>query len=286
MIPDHCKDVSLRSVDFRLTPENILKNSRGKKAYTRTRYIVLRNKNDFAVVRVEKENGVELFRRIVSVEVVSTPSDTVFIDDPSIDVLNLPQMARLSALNKGKTVVVSGMFNHVSFIKDAERLELRVFDVVPPKPSKLSVLVEKALNSGLVDLPVVPVWENLDLNVIAENVRTPAVVFPCRASGLRSEKKVYFLDETPRVETESTLIGCDLSKRIWRSLYRTKIKHLDMCPRDMAPKDQAARLVKCCKVKEGYELEGRTAVVPWGATVADVSAAISTLFKNDRHASD
>ena len=40
MIPDHCKDVSVRDVDFDLTPDNIATHVKGKKAYTRTDHMV------------------------------------------------------------------------------------------------------------------------------------------------------------------------------------------------------------------------------------------------------
>jgi len=278
MIPDHCKIVSIRNVDFPLTSRGIAEHVKGKKAYTRTEYLILRSGEDLAVIRVEKENGVELFRPISRFEVISLPSDTVYVEDQRIDVMNASQMARLSREHDGKTVVVSGMFNHVSLVKDEHGLELRVMDVVPPHPSKLSVLVERALDSFLVELPIVPIFENIDLNDLARNVKTPSVIFPCRASGIISDKPIHFLDETPEIEDECTLIGCDLSRRIFSSTYRKDIAHVNICPRDLAPRDGLPRIVKCCKVKEGYELDGCTSVVPWGATAKDVAEAIRALF--------
>ncbi len=172
MIPDHCKDVSLRQVDFPLTESNIVEKALGMKAYTRTDYMVLRYGNDTAVIRVEKAKGKELFRDIVDVEIVSLPSDSVFIEDDGIDVLNVSQMAEQVLKNDGKTVVVSGMFNHVSFLKVERVLRLRILDVVPPRPSKLSVLVGRALSTGLVELPIVPMVEDIDLNEMEARVRT------------------------------------------------------------------------------------------------------------------
>jgi hypothetical protein len=37
-------------------------------------------------------------------------------------------------------------------------------------------------------------------------------------------------------------------------------------------------LVKCCKVREGFQIKGDLAVVPWGATVREVADAITALF--------
>jgi hypothetical protein len=220
----------------------------------------------------------ELFRSITHFEFISLPSETIYVEDQTIDVLNASHMTRLSREHGGKTVVVSGMFNHVSFIKDESGLELRVFDVVPPYPSKLAVLVEKALGSILFESSIVPIVENIDLNQLARSANTPGIIFPCRASGIASNKSIYFLDETPEIKEECTLVGCDLSGRIFESVYRKRIGRINMCPRDLAPKDGLPRIVKCCKVKERYELDGRTAVVPWGATVKEVAEAVRVLF--------
>ncbi|MBM4237577.1 MAG: hypothetical protein FJ151_03735 [Euryarchaeota archaeon] len=281
MIPEHCKDVSVRDVTFPLTRERIEKEAKGKEAYTRTKYIILRNAADHAIIAVEKGEGADLFRPIGKVSVLALPENTVHVRDETMDVLNRSQMAKLSLKHSGKTVVVSGMFNHVSFVKDEIPTALRVMDVIPPAPSKLSVLVDKAIDAELIGFPIVTEMENIDLNELALTVRTPGIVFPCRASGLNSERIVHYLDETPQIDVESTLIGCDLSRRIFRSRYGTPIESVDMCPRELAPKDGLPRIVKCCKIKEGFVLDGATAVVPWGATVREVADAVNALARKN-----
>lgn len=279
MLPDHCKDVSVREVDFDLTLENIIEQAKGRKAYTRTGFIVLRHRDELAIVKVEKENGKELFRPIRSVEVVSLPSDTLFVKDEEMDVLNRSSMARLARGHKGKYVVVQGLFNHVSFIHSDEGEDLLVFDVVPPLPAKLSVLVEKALGAGLVDKAIVPFVRTIDLNQLETDVSTSSVMFPCRASGIASKRNVMYLDETPDLRGDVTLIGCDLSKRIFQNIYhKAPREFVSMCPRELVPKDGSKRIVKCCKVREGFEIDGDMAVVPWGATVREVGEAINALF--------
>jgi hypothetical protein len=279
MLPDHCKDVSLRRVDFPLTAANIKAYSRGKKAYTRTDHMVLRSGKDLAVIGVSKENGPDLFRPITNVEVISLPDATVFIKDKKVDVLNRSQMAGLALKHPGKTVVVEGMFNHVSFAQETDINYLKVLDVVPPRPAKLAVLVRRALSTGLVHSPVIVSEELIDLNDLAKEARTESMMFPCRASGIRSSGKVKYLDETPHLEEAATLIGCDLSRRIYRSVYKGEPKLINMCPQDLAPKDDAFRMVKCCTVKEGYVLHDRMVVVPWGATVEEVADGINALFR-------
>ena len=279
MLPDHCKDVSVRDVDFQLTKENIVENAKGKKAYTRTEFLILRHKGEAAIVRVEKEQGVELFRPILAIDVLALPNDTVFVKDEAMDVLNRSAMARLARQHPGKYVIVQGLFNHVSFIGSDEGEDLVVFDVVPPYPAKLSVLVDKALDAGLVERPIIPIIRTVDLNELERHVSTPAVMFPCRASGIESTREVLYLDETPKLEGEVTLIGCDLSRRIYQHIYRkAPATFRTMCPKELIAKDGAKSIVKCCGVREGFEVEGRTAIVPWGATVQEVAAAINALF--------
>jgi hypothetical protein len=279
MLPDHCKDVSVREVDFPLTGEEIARHTAGKKAYTRTEFIILKNGDEYAVLQVFKEDGIDLFRPISAYKVIALPDSTIFVHDEEIDVLNRSRMANVALRHPGKTVIVRGLFNHISFAQGSEVLNLLVTDVVPPKPAKLSYLVAKALDAGLVDLPIVVTEETIDLNDLERRVQTPVVVFPCRASGLTSEKTVFFLDETPRIEGKATLVGCDLSLRIFQSIYKKKPEFISMCPRELVPHDGKKRLVKCCRVKEGFELEGDLAIVPWGATVSDVAQAIRCLFR-------
>lgn len=281
MMPSHCKNVSVKNVSFPLTIDNITRHIRGKKAYTTTEYFVLKNRQTVAVIGVTKEECMELLRPIVGFEIISLPSSTIYVEDPRIDVLSASQMARLSLEHKGKTVVVSGMFNHVSFVRDEKPIELMVMDVVPPYPSKLSVLVEKALEMDVSEYPVVMIAESIDLNALASNVKTSGIVFPCRASGITSRKPIFFLDETPEIVTDVTLIGCDLSKRIFLSYYKKNVPHINMCPKDLAPEDGRVRIVKCCRLKKGFELKGRMAIVPWGATIKEVADALRALIHQD-----
>lgn len=279
MMPEHCKEVSVRTVNFPLTPTNIAEVVKGKKAYTRTRYYVLRNRNDSAVISVEKEDGNELFRNIKSFEILSLPNETVFVEDRTIDVINRTQMAKLSQKYKGKLVVVRGMFNHVSFVKDEDLIRINVIDTVPPRPSKLSVMVEKIISIGLINAPIIANHIEIDLESIASTLKTKGVIFPCRASGISCDKVVYFLDETPEISVESTLVGCDLSRRIFKSLYKKEVDFIDICPRNHVRLDGSPTLVKCCKVKSGYELKNQVAAVPWGTTIEEVKDALLALLK-------
>ena len=280
MQPIHCKDLSIREVDHLLTPEGIAEGMKGKKAYARSDYIVLKNDREYAVIKIVKEKGKDLFCSIISYEIISLPEDTIFLRDPSMDILNPSALVELSLQYPGKTLVIEGVFSHVNFVHGLKPLYLRVLDNIPPAPSKLSCLVKYAMSSGFLDLPIVPLIENIDMQDKVDEVHTEAVMFPCVVSGLKADKPVYFLDQAPILKHEVTLIGCHLSQRIYESLYRKPVEFINVCPSDFVPDDDMPTIIKCCKIKTGHQIEGNVAKVPWGATVPEVTAAIIELFRN------
>ena len=273
----HCKDVSMRDVDVPLDEASIASLMEDWTAYVRTDDLVLRNGDSYAAVRLKKEPGSGLFRKVVGYETLSLPEDTVYVEEPELDVLNLPALAELQTRYPGKAVVVRGMFSHINFIKDVEPLRLMVVDNVPPSPAKLGVLVERALASGFVDLPVVPEVRIIDMADKVSEVRTEEVMFPCRVSHLEAPMPYSFLDDAPADVGDFTLIGCHLSQRIFRSLYGRDAPFINVCPADYT-EPGVKTIVKCCKVKQGHELDGDVVRVPWGATVPEVVEAINALF--------
>ena len=215
----HCKDVSMHDVDIPLDREHISELMRGWTAYVRTDDLVLRNGDSYAVVRLVKSQEPGLFRKVVDFEILSLPEETVYVEEPDMDVLNTPALAALQARHPGKAVVVRGMFSHINFIKDIEPQRLMVVDNVPPSPAKLGVLVDVALGSGFVDHPIVKEERIIDMAEKVSEVRTGAVMFPCRVSNLHADIPFCFLDDAPEDPGDVTLIGCHLSQRIFRSLY-------------------------------------------------------------------
>ena len=274
----HCKDVSVRDVDVTLNRKNIAGLMKNWTAYTRAEHLILRNGNEHAVIKLKKEDKLELFKKVVGFEIVSLPSDTVFADIPDADVVNIPELASIQNEHPGKTVIVRGMFSHISFVSGMECVPLNVIDNIPPSPSKLGVLVRKALATGFVEFPIVVNDIIIDMSERIKDVRTEAVMFPCKVSGLTADMPVYFLDEAPRIAHDVTLIGCDLSERIFRSLYKRDVTMINVCPMDRIADGSVKTIVKCCRIKEGHKIDGNVAKVPWGATVPEVVNALNELF--------
>ena len=275
----HCKDVSVREVDFDLTSDMIKEKMSDWTSYARCEYLILKNKEGYAALRIFKEDTIGLFKKVTGFEILSLPGDTDYVKDDSIDVLNIPALAQIQSEHLGRAVVIEGMFSHVVFIKDLKPVILNVIDSVPPSPSKLGVLVKKALDSDFIDHPILLRVKDIDMSEKISEVKTEGVMFPCKVSGIVADKPTYYLDGNPELKHEVTLIGCNLSKRIFESLYRKPVEFINVCPADNVD-GKKKTIVKCCKIKEGHTIEGNIAKVPWGATVPEIVDAIKGLFSD------
>jgi hypothetical protein len=285
MFPSHCKEVSVKSVDFELTEKNIKEFLRGKRAYIRTRYYLFQNGDHWAVALIVRKPRNDILQEIASVHILSLPHDTSFVEDPSLEVLSASMMGSLRERLGTKCVVVRGKAEHVSFFIDEPPSALTIFDVVPPIPSKLTGLVQTALETDLQDSYVRVRVVELDLNDLAKKARTKITMFPCRASGLGKGEKALFLDETPALSPEElkevTLVGCSLSARIFKAVYGVEPNLINMCPQDLLKENkiEGPVLVKCCKVKEGFDIKGEMVIVPWGARSSDVVGALRRILR-------
>ena len=272
----HCKDVSVHETDIPLTKDNIIRMMNDWTAYVRAEGIVLKNGNDYATLFIAPTPAEGLFRKVMVYEISSLPEDTVYVEDDTFDIINVPALAKLQSRYPGKTVVIKGMFSHINFVVDMEPKYLTVVDNVPPEPAKLTVLTERALASGFIDQPIIIKEKIIDLAEMVPDVKTEAVMFPCKVSGLSAEIPTYFLDEAPELKHDVTLIGCHLSLRIFEELYGKTPEFINVCPVDFT--DGEKSIVKCCKIKEGHIIKDNVAKVPWGATVPEVVGAINALF--------
>lgn len=277
----HCKDISVRRVDCDIDRDSIGSMMDGWVAYKRAEYVVLNHGDRYAVVRLLKSSDGDLFREVTGYEIVSLPEETVYIERPDTDVLNVPAMARIQCEYPGKAVVVKGLFSHIGFVKDLEPFTLRIVDCVPPRPSKMSYLVHLALASGYIDKPIVTEEIDIDLSERSSGAETAEVMFPCEVSGTSSEKPYCFLDQVPDISgRDITLVGCRLSKRIFEEEYHRTVPFINICPRDSVPDDGTVTIVKCCRIKQGHEKDGNTVMVPWGATVPEIVDAINDAFSD------
>jgi len=285
MFPVHCKEVSVKSVSFELNETNIKRYLAGKRAYIRTRYYVFNSGPDWAVALIVRKPSNDILQDIASVHILSLPKDTAFIEDASLDVLSASSMGAMRETKGKKCIVVRGKSEHLSFFIDEPPYELTIFDVVPPEPSKLESLVHTVLETDLQDRYVRVRVLTVDLNSLAKSAESGITMYPCRASGLKAGRTVMYLDETPELSEEQlkqvTLVGCSLSERIFEAVYGIRPRLVNMCPQDLIREHsvQGPVLLKCCKVKEGFEVKGNCGIVPWGARAKDVSDALRAILR-------
>ena len=76
------------------------------------------------------------------------------------------------------------------------------------------------------------------------------------------------------------LIGCERSLQFHRHFYGDEPERVDLCPRNRAVTFAAAGkvLTKCCLIERGLEVDGDTAVVPWGANLDEVREGLRKLL--------
>jgi hypothetical protein len=284
MFPDHCKEVSVKRVDFPLTTEDIKSNLMSKKAYKRTQFIALNNGDDWALVEIQKEMESDLFGTITGIDILSLPDSTFYYEDNSIDVLSPTMMAEKAAELHHRTLIIKGKFEHVSFIHNEILRPLMIYEVGPPYPPKLLEIVIDALSSGNVKVPVRIVPNIQNLNDLAKKSEKDIIVFPCQASQLEDDRRTLYLDDLPEISNKDlgnmALIGCDLSLRIFKEHYGIEPEFHNFCPKIRAEEDdpEIKTLTKCCQVKKGYSLSKNIALVPWGATQREVEDALNELL--------
>ena len=286
VIPVHCKVVGKLRVDGPITTASLEAAMDGRKTYKLTEYYCVTDGAEWAVIHVLKDKGARLLVPIEGIEVLALPHETVHVVDATVDTTNPTAMlgAAEGFAEDTRCVVVQGEFNHMSFVlRDDQEVRVRVFDVVPPYPSKVASLARRALECR--PLPVLIEEETVDLSDLAGDI-DPAVkvLFPCRAGEMELDRVVGYLDEVPALgETEDVvLVGCNLSERIFKEHYgRRPLRFVSMCPLELALERPSGRwtLVKCCKEKGPFGVHERVVAIPWSATKGDTAAALEAIVE-------
>lgn len=280
LVPRRYRGVSVARVDVPLTEAGLRDHFLGREAYRRTEYVVARRGEAAAVVRVTKASDDDLFSPIVSVEVLAGADETGYVVAPDVDTGVPTQLCR-TAFERApgaRCVVVQGRYEHVNFILDAAPVPVRVVEVVPPEPPKLVDQVRRVLEVAE-DLPPVDLRpEIVDIVERAGTLPSKRYLFPCRGSGAGTPgAEVAYLDERPP-RADWVLVGCERSRQIHRHVYGDEPPSVELCPRELAGPADVFTLTKCCLLEDRIERDGRTVVVPWGASLAEVLEGLGLLL--------
>ncbi len=282
LVPLPYRRVSVQRYDGPMSIEAITSLLLSRDAYRRTDFIVLRGQGaETAVVAITRAESEPLFSQITSVEVLALPDTCVFIEHPSVDPANRSSLAEVAhelGIGSTGTLVVQGLYDHVNFIHHPNPLVVRIVEVAPPEPPKLYGLARHVLSYA--DLPPILLQlERIEVRDLADSVQPDAYLVPCRSGGLDDlPTQVYFLDEHP-ARHNWTMIGCERSLQFHRHFYGDEPPRVEMCPRRIAGVRAESTLLKCCLLETHIEQDGNTMVVPWGADLPMVEAALRKLAK-------
>jgi hypothetical protein len=279
IVPDRYREVSVTDVDVPLQAEPLLGLLRSRPVYRRTRFVIARHRGRAALVEVRTRPANGLFWEVTQANVLAGPDDVAWVVRPELDPGVPSDLARAAAdVPAARCVVLQGRYGHVSFVLDSAPLHLRVLDTAPPYPAKLLDQVERLLATAD-DLPgVLPVPEVVDLGDLVPSGSSGDFLLPCRGGGMRVPgTTVHYLDEVPP-RRAWTLLGCARSEAIHEALYGAPVAQVDTCPRALAREidlaDGEVLLTKCCLLEEHVEVDGRTVVVPWGASFGNLREAL------------
>ena len=269
----------MQEIDIPLTELELVPYLLGREAYRRTDYVVLRNQAETAVVAVRKASAEPLFSPVAEARVLALPAQVVSIHAPETDVGNATALARTALAHRrdgARAYVVQGRYEHVNFIWEPTPVRIRVTEVVPPEPPKLFAMAEQVIAFDEDMPPIELVLDAVDIRALAAANPAPRYLLPCRGSGVDLAGDVAFLDTRPAERQDWLMIGCERSLQFHRHFYGDEPPRADICPRRRASADDLT-LTKCCLLERGLEVDGRTAVVPWGSNLDEVRVALRSL---------
>jgi hypothetical protein len=281
LVPGKYRGVAVAHVDGPLDRHWLARHFLGREAYRRTRFVVARNANGTAIVRVRKQSDEPLFAPIIEVEMVAGADECAYVIRPDVDTGVPSALARaaISAAPGMRAVVVQGRYEHVNFIVDPVPLRVTVREVVPPQPPKLLDQAQRVLDVTETLPPMQLVADVVRLADLAARCRSDRYLVPCRGSGFgpRGAQTAY-LDERPPHEPWA-LVGCERSQQIHEWFYGKRAVQVDICPRARTA-IAGPLLTKCCLFEHGIVVDEGQVTVPWGASLAQITEALVALAES------
>jgi hypothetical protein len=277
-VPGRYRGVAVSRVDVRLDEASLRDHFVGRKAYFKTRFLVVHNAGGTAVAAVTKAHGDDLFTPITALRRLAGPDETAFVHAPDVDTAVPSELARAAREHAPASyaVVVQGLYEHINFILGADPLRVTVREVVPPRPAKLLDQAARLLRIREDLPPIQLVPELLDLAELAAHHPAEGYLLPCRGSGFTAGGlPVYYLDEHPD-RHPWLLLGCTRSQQIHTAFYGEPAPAVSICPAEREDDDRPV-LSKCCLQDSELQRRKGTVSVPWGSTLEQVSEALDRL---------
>jgi hypothetical protein len=284
LVPGAYRGVAVTEVDCELDEASLAAHFIGREAYRRTRFIVVRRGQRTAIIAVEKRQSVDgqdpLFAPITALTLLVEADDCALLVRPDVDTAVPTALCRAAIEGAPEKwgVVVEGSYGHINFIVDPAPLRLTVREVVPPNPPKLYDQTRRLLEVAEHLPPITLVSEVVELDDLARSWPSSAYLLPCRGGGVTVEgASTSYLDQRPE-RRPWTLIGCERSQQIHQWFYGERANQVDVCPRVVPVGPTAGPvLTKCCLLEREIVAETGQVVVPWGASLAQISEALTVI---------
>lgn len=278
LVPGKYRGVAVAHVSVPLDARSLARHFLGREAYRRTRFVVARNGERTAIVRVRKQSDEPLFSPITDVALLAGADECAYLHCPDIDT-GIPSALAAAAISQApgmRAAVVQGRYEHVNFIVDPAPLRVTVREVVPPHPAKLLDQARRVLAVTETLPPMEFVPQIVRLADLAAQRPSSSYLVPCRGSGFDPPgARTAYLDERPPLEPW-TLVGCERSQQIHQWFYGRRADQIDICPRGRAAID-GPLLTKCCLFEEEIIVDAGQVSVPWGASLEQIGQALAAL---------
>ncbi len=281
LVPGKHRGVAVVHVDSPLDEASLARHFVGREAYRRTRFAVVRNGERTAIIRVRKQSDEPLFAPISEVELLAGADGCAYLHCPDVDT-SVPSALATAAVSEApgvRAVVVQGRYEHVNFIVDPAPLQVTVREVAPPLPPKLLDQAQRILDVTETLPPMQLVPDVVCLPDLAKQRPAERYLVPCRGSGFDPPgAQTAYLDERPP-QQPWTLVGCERSQQIHEWFYGGRSDQVDICPRARAP-IAGPLLTKCCLFEQGIVVDGGQVTVPWGASLGQITEALTALAES------
>jgi hypothetical protein len=280
LVPGRYRGVSVARVELSHDEGTFRDYFLGRKAYFKTRFIVVHSDDATALLQVAKADDRELFSPITEVRLLATDDETAYVNAPEVDTGIPSELARVAreCAPSARAVVVRGRYEHVNFIVGPDPLRITVREVVPPRPAKLFDQAQRVLQIREDLPPIELVADVIDLADVAQQHPAASYLLPCRGSGFAvAGAQMSYLDEHP-VHQDWTLLGCVRSQQIHREFFGVDANAVTICPLIRESID-GPLLTKCCLQDDENLSSDGSVSVPWGASLQRVSEALDQLVR-------
>ena len=231
-----------------------------------------------------------LFSPVAELRVLSGPETTAWIDRAGRRTWATPPRSPRSPRWRQRrdgvlAYVVQGKFEHVNFIWRPAPVQIRVTEVIPPHPPKLLAMAAQVVAYDE-DLPPIDAGPGRGGRARAGGGQ-PGPALPAPVPGQRRARQArsQLPGHPPALPRGLAAHRLRAVPAVPPALLRQPAPAGGPVPEGPGRRARRARvLTKCCLLERGIEVHGTTAVVPWGANLDEVRAALRALCGVPRRA--